>query len=114
MVEEGLAADFGALQALAFEVALDHHLRGDARMVGADHPQRVLAAHALAARQDVLQRNVERMADVQRARDVGRRHDDRPRRRVRAFGPKQPTAFPMRVPAILDRTGFEGFRQVSS
>ena len=46
-----------------------------------------LAAHALEADQDVLQRVVERMADVQRAGDVRRRDDDRS------------TARPSRVPA---------------
>ncbi len=112
MVEEGLAPDLGALQALAFEVALDDHLRGDARMVGADDPQRILAEHPLTTREHVLQRDVERVADMQRARDVGRRHGDRPRRLVRAVRTEQPAAFPMRVPAILDRTGFEGFGEV--
>ena len=31
------------------ELALDHHLRGDAGMIGARLPQHVLAAHALEA-----------------------------------------------------------------
>ena len=84
----------GALDALALEVALDHHLRGDAGMVGADHPQGVLAEHPLAPRQHVLQRDVERVADVQAAGDVGRRHDDRPRLGVAALGPEQARAPP--------------------
>ena len=75
--------------------ALDDHLRGDAGMVGADHPQSILAAHPLAAGQNVLKRIVERMADVQRAGDVGRRHDDRPRLFVRTVGPEEPLGLPM-------------------
>ena len=94
MLEESLAADLGALDALAVEVALDHHLRGDAGMVGADHPQRVLAQHPLAAGEDVLKRDVERVADVQRAGDVGRRHDDRPRLASGALGPEQARRLP--------------------
>src|SRR6185312_804410 len=108
MVEERLAADLGALDALAVEVALDHHLGRDPRMVGADHPQRVLAEHPLAPRQHVLKGVVERMADVQRAGDVGRRHDDRPRLGVGAVRPEQPARLPMLVPALLDRSGVEG------
>ena len=53
---------------LLVELALDHHLGGDAGMVGADHPQRVLALQPRVADEDVLQRVVERMADVERAR----------------------------------------------
>ncbi len=58
------------------KLALDHHLRGDAGMVHARLPQHVLAAHALEADQNVLQRVVERVAHMQRAGDVRRRNDD--------------------------------------
>ena len=61
----------------SIELALDDHLRGDAGMVHARLPEHVLAAHALEADQDVLQRVVERMPHMQRAGDVGRRDDDR-------------------------------------
>ncbi len=59
--------------ALGGQAALHHHLGGDARMVGPRHPQHRLAAHAVIAREDVLQGDVERVADVQAARHVGRR-----------------------------------------
>ena len=58
MLEEGLAANLGALDALALQVALDHHLRRDSGMVGADYPERVLAEHSLAAGEDILKRDV--------------------------------------------------------
>ena len=48
----------------------------DARMVGAGHPEGVVAAHAVVAGQDVLQGVVQCMADMQHAGDVGRRDDD--------------------------------------
>ena len=63
------------------QLALDDHLRGDAGMVRARLPEHVLAAHALEADEDVLERVVQRVADVQRAGDVGRRDDDRERLR---------------------------------
>ena len=61
-----LAAHGAAAGLLAFhQLPLDHHLRGDAGVVGARLPQHVAPAHALEARQDVLQRVVERMAHMQ-------------------------------------------------
>ena len=76
LVDELLAAEVAAVDLALHQLALDHHLRGDAGMVHARLPQHVLAAHALEADQDVLQRVVERMAHMQRAGDVGRRDDD--------------------------------------
>ncbi len=77
LLEESLAAHGAAVGAvLGGELALDHHLRGDAGMVGARLPENVPALHAPVAAEHVLQRVVERVADVQRARDVGRRNDD--------------------------------------
>ena len=55
---------------------LDDGLRGDAGVVGAGHPQRVVALHPLHANEDVLQRVVERVAEVEGAGDVRRRNDD--------------------------------------
>ena len=71
-----LAAEVAAVDLPLHQLALDDHLRGDAGMVHARLPQHVLAAHALEADQDVLQRVVERVAHVQRAGDVRRRDDD--------------------------------------
>ena len=105
---EFVAGEVGALLLLLGELALDHHLGGDPGMVGADHPQGVAALHPRAANEDVLQRDVERMADVQAARDVGRRHDDRIGLGRRARRAEAAAALPMAVPAGLDRAGFEG------
>ena len=64
--QELLAAQVAAARLLPFhQLALDHHLRGDAGMVGARLPEHVLAAHALEAAQNVLQRVVERVAHMQ-------------------------------------------------
>ena len=61
---------------LCVELALDHDLRGDAGVVGARLPQRVVAPHAVVADQRVHQGVLEGVAHVQRAGDVGRRQHD--------------------------------------
>ena len=72
MRQEFLAAHVAAGFALFGEFTLDHHLRGDARMIGAGLPERVEAAHAVPADQHILQRVVEGMAHMQNARNIGR------------------------------------------
>mgnify|MGYP003693838417 CR=1 FL=1 len=74
------------------QLLLDDDLRGDARVVGADLPQRVVAAHPVVADQHVHQRLLERVAHVQRAGDVRRRQLDaeRPARLARSVGLKSP------------------------
>ena len=72
-----LAAEVVArLLLLVAEAALHHGLRGDAGVVGAGHPQGVVALHAPPADQHVLQRVVEGVAHVQGAGHVRRRDDD--------------------------------------
>ena len=109
--DEILARIVGALVLPRLELALDHHLRGDTGVIGADHPQRILAAQPLVTNHHVLQRVVERVADVQAAGDVGRRVDDRERLRVRPFRPEQAVSLPVRIPARFDRGGIEGLGQ---
>ena len=76
-LKELLAAEVVAGQALlGAQLLLDLNLRGDARVVGAGEPQRLIALHPLEAGQDVLQRAVQRVSHVELAGDVGRRHDD--------------------------------------
>ena len=70
---------------LLHELALDNDLRRDAGVIGARLPEHVPPAHALEARQDILQRVVERMAHMQRAGDVGRRDDHGIGLRLRVF-----------------------------
>ena len=65
-----------AADALAFEFALDQHLRGDPGVVGADLPQGVMALHAVITHQRIHDGVIERMPHVQAARDVGRGNHD--------------------------------------
>ena len=88
-LDEGVAAHGAAVRLLPFhQLALDHHLRGDAGVIGAGLPQHVAPAHALEAHQHVLERVVERMPHMQRARHVRRRNDDG--KRLGALAPRRP------------------------
>ena len=73
---ELLAADVPPRLALRLQLLLDDDLRRDAGMVGAELPQRVVAAHPVVADQHVHQRHLERVAHVQRAGDVRGRQLD--------------------------------------
>ncbi len=76
-LDEGFAAELLARRAFFSQLALDHHLRGDAGVVGARHPQRASAAHAPPAGENVHLGLVEHVAHVQPAGDVGRRQQNR-------------------------------------
>ena len=76
-LQELLPAQVVAGQALVFPQLLLHlDLGGDAGVVRAGHPQRLVALHPLVADQDVLEGGVHGVAHVELARDVGGRHDD--------------------------------------
>ena len=74
---ELLAAELRAARALRGQQLLDLCLGRDAGVVGAEDPFRAAAVHAVEADQHVLHRGVQRVAHVQRARDVRRRDRDR-------------------------------------
>ncbi len=108
--DEILARIIGAFVLIGLELAFHHHLRGDARVIGADHPQCILAAQPFVTDHHVLQRIVERVADMQAAGHIGRRVYDGIGFGLRAVGAEQALSFPMRVPARLDFGGIECFR----
>ena len=105
-LDERVAADLLARGALAAQLLLDDGLRGDAGVVEARLPERVEAPHAVPADEGVLDRPVEGVAHVQRARHVRRRHRDdvglaadRRGRRGRGARPPRPAASVPRRPA---------------
>src|SRR5262249_10413063 len=101
--DELLAAEPPTIQSPRGELPLDDVLRGDPRVVGAGHPARDLAEHAVVAAQDVLDRIVERMAHVQRSGDVRGRDDHRKRLpRALLVAVKVSPLAPHAVPAFLD------------
>ncbi len=75
-LQVALATQRRARLPLLADDLVQHELRGDAGVIDARHPQRVVAAHAVVADQQVLEGHEDRMAVVQGARDVGRRHGD--------------------------------------
>ncbi len=75
-LDKGVAAEIVTALAFFGKLPLDHVLGGDARMVGAGQPERVVAAHAMIAGQDILQGVVQGMADMQNTGDIGRRNND--------------------------------------
>ena len=100
-LDESLTAHVPARD-IAFlgQLALDHHLRGDTRMVGARLPQHRTAQHALVAHQHVLQRVVQRVTDMQTPRDVGRRNDDGEGFRIVIINRLERTGL---LPRLIDR-----------
>jgi len=108
-VEECIAAEPRPGQPVGGDRALDHHLRRDSGMVGADHPARVAALHPLPADEDVLQRLVQRMADVERAGDIGRWQHDGERRGAGAVGAECAAFLPVAIPAGFDVGRVEDF-----
>ena len=75
-VDELVATDFQAADALALELLVDLSLRSDTGMVGAEHPARGLTAHTSHTNDGVLDGVVGGMAHVELAGHVGRRNGD--------------------------------------
>src|SRR3546814_11749089 len=74
--DELIAREISALLTLGVHLPLNHHLRGDARMISANHPQRILAAQPFITDHDILKCIVKRMADMERSGPVGWRIDN--------------------------------------
>src|SRR5207248_1630007 len=75
-LDEGFAAEFLARCAFRGELTLDHHLGGDAGVIGAGDPEGEIAEHAVPAGEDVHLGLVEHVAHVEAAGDVGRGEQD--------------------------------------
>ena len=123
LFDEGVAADcFGVAvfrrnaaverDALLRQHPLDDHLGRDAGMVGAGLPQHVAALHPVKPDQDVLDRVVEGVADMEAAGDVRRRdHDGVGLAAGRRIGPESARRFPASVLPALHRLGPVGLVQ---
>ena len=111
-LDEWRAPQVAARPALGLELILDHDLRGDAGVIGAHLPKRVVAAHPMPADEHIHQRLLERVPHVQRAGDVRGRKLDAERfctglhRRL-----EQPVRFPPGVPLAFDRARLVAFRE---
>ncbi len=116
-LDEGFAAELFAGCAFGGELALDHHLGGDAGVVGAGDPEGEVAEHAVPAGEDVHLGLVEHVAHVQAAGDVGRGEEDGELSGVvlRTFGGwdvKQTLPDPVLGPAFFYDRRIVCFRQV--
>ena len=86
--DERIAAHGASVRLLPLhQLALDHHLGGDAGVIGAGLPQHVAPPHALEPNERVLQAVVESMPHMERAGHVRRRDDDGEWLGLRALGP---------------------------
>ncbi len=104
-LEEFGAAHVAAARFLALhQLPLDHHLGGNAGVIGTGLPQHVAAAHPLEAAQNVLQRVVERVPHMQRAGHVRRRDHDGEGSCVTSLGPTG-----LERPGFLPQAGHTGF-----
>ena len=93
---------------LRIELALDHHLRSDARVVGARLPQSVIATHAVVTCERVHDGVLEGVTHVQTAGHVGRRNHDAVRRAC-AAGAEITFAFPRGIPTLFNFVGRVSF-----
>src|ERR1700722_14867044 len=75
-LDEAVAAEVVAGLAVLGDFTLDDVLGRDAGVIGAGHPQRVEALHPARADDHILERDVERVAEMQLPGDIGRRDED--------------------------------------
>ena len=72
-LQKFLTPEFESVRPLRTQTLLYLCLRGNARMIAPRYPHDILAAHALVAHKDILERIVERMPHVQLPRHIRRR-----------------------------------------
>ena len=105
VLEEGIPAEVGLLDALVAELADHLGFGGDGGVVGARHPAGVLALHARPADEHVLNGVVEHVPHVQHARHIGRRDDHGVGLAVVRDAPEGLGVFPGLGPSVLDGGG---------
>ena len=112
-LEELLTTEVVTGQALLLaEVLLYFNLGCNTGVIGARHPQRLVALHTLGADEDILQGLVECVAHVQLAGNIRRRNNDGVRFLVRIdLGVEEAGVYPELVQLVLDRFGVVGLRQ---
>jgi len=103
-LDKGFARQIGTPPAFDVELPLDHHLCGNAGVVGTELPQRLLAAHAVQAYQRIHDRVLECVPHVQRAGHVRRRNHDAVAACSRLRG-KIPGRLPTLIQTLFDSGG---------
>ena len=106
---EALPADLVPRTCLTPQLALDHGLRGDGRVVRARNPERGASSHAVPANHQILVGHEHHVAVVQRAGDVWRRNGDDKRLACGVVGRgKETRGLPAVVPVGLHARGVVG------
>ena len=102
VLKELLAGQVGLLDSLRGEFGYNFCLGRDGGVVGAGHPEGVLAHHAGAAHEDVLDGVVEHVAHVQHAGDIWRRDNDGVGFAAVRLAVEKLVLHPVVVPSLLD------------
>ena len=109
---ERFATEVMAIDALCGELAFDHNLRGNPRVIRARNPRSVFAAHTGVAHARIYHGLVERVSHVQRTGDVRRWQKNAVGLFVRVHrGFAVAALLPHRSPVRFNRCGFKGFSQ---
>ena len=107
-LDKSFAADVALVLAFLLQQTLHHDLRSNAGVVGAGQPHRVVAHHAVVARERIHDRLVEGVPHVQDARDVGRRQLDAERGLGGIKARVEIAAlFPDGIPTLFNAGGFK-------
>ena len=93
---------------LGLQLALDHHLRGNARVICANLPKCIVAGHAVISNKRVHNRFLKAVPHVEAASHVGRRDHDAISL-LTALRGKIPFIFPLLIPAGFNVGGLERF-----
>src|ERR1700722_9112169 len=112
-IDERVTAELMSVLAFLREILLNRVLRCDARVIGAGKPERVVTLHPARAHDDVLQRDVERVPEMELAGDIGRRNNDREDfARARGIGREVAEVDPQLKPSLFSGLGIESFGQI--
>ncbi|MNI07774.1 hypothetical protein D3C73_607890 [compost metagenome] len=104
LLQEFLASQIMPGNPLLAQLLLHLRLGGNARMIGSGQPKGIETLHPLRADQNILQREIERMPNVQHPRYIRRRDDNAIRFCFRTFaGFKEAMLHPVSVPFLFCR-----------
>src|SRR5262249_27382885 len=102
-LDESLSPELASLDPLLLELSLDDHLRRDARVVGARHPEHPVSLHPLPTGEAVFDGSSVGMSDVQVSGHVGRgNHHHVAWRTGGTLRLKAPLPLPNAVPLFLE------------
>ena len=105
VLQELFASELRLVNAVGSQLCHHLGLGGDSRMVGARHPQSILARHARAPNKYILNSVIQHVAHVQHARNIGGRNHYHIRFTVVRLRMKQIMLHPVLIPSALHGMG---------